>query len=195
MGRKSLKDIRRKEIIEVYYKVASEEGLKDTSISKIANELECNPSLIIHYFESKDELVYGLVDFIIAKFQCSVFVDLPEIRTREELRDYIKFLLNQRMQILNNSLFYSCFALGFSDNIIKKKFQMLNMLLEERARDFLGLVQKNGLIKTDNIEQKIESFLTILEGSYYRMVVLNDDEKRNNKMNQHTVLVFECLDL
>src|SRR3546814_735401 len=68
MGRKSLKEIRQLEIIKVFYKVAKKEGLENTSIAKIAKVMDINPSLIIHYFQTKDDLTYALIDYILEKY-------------------------------------------------------------------------------------------------------------------------------
>ena len=56
MGRKSLKETRQKEIVKAFYSVAKREGLEKTSIAKVAENMKINPSLVIHYFKSKQEL-------------------------------------------------------------------------------------------------------------------------------------------
>src|SRR5690242_12082800 len=68
VGRKSLKEPRQKEIIKAFYKLAKNEGLENASIAKTAEMIDMNPSLIIHYFRTKDYLVYGLVEYILDKY-------------------------------------------------------------------------------------------------------------------------------
>src|SRR5215467_664403 len=68
MGRKNLREPRQKEIIQAFYKLAKKEGLENASIAKTADLINVNPSLIIHYFKSKDYLVYGLIEFILDKY-------------------------------------------------------------------------------------------------------------------------------
>jgi AcrR family transcriptional regulator len=53
IGRKSLKYIRQREIAEAFYEVCIEEELENASISKVATRLNINPSLIIHYFNTR----------------------------------------------------------------------------------------------------------------------------------------------
>jgi AcrR family transcriptional regulator len=65
MGRKSLKEIRRKEIISAFYNVSIKEGLENSSISKVAKEMDINPSLVMHYFNTKEDLNFGLINFIL----------------------------------------------------------------------------------------------------------------------------------
>ena len=57
MGRKNIKDLRRQEIVKAFYKTAKAEGLHNASIAKIAEAMNVNPSLILHNFKNKDELV------------------------------------------------------------------------------------------------------------------------------------------
>src|SRR5580692_6043916 len=68
MGRKSLKDVRSKEIIEAFYKLAKKEGLENASMAKTAEIIGINPSLIVHYFKTKEYLVYGLIEYILDKY-------------------------------------------------------------------------------------------------------------------------------
>ena len=67
MGRKSLKNTRQKEIIEAFYTVAKQEGLENTSFAKVAKLMGINTSLILHYFESKETLLFGLINYILDK--------------------------------------------------------------------------------------------------------------------------------
>ncbi|MEM9326180.1 MAG: TetR/AcrR family transcriptional regulator, partial [Bacteroidota bacterium] len=68
MGRKSIKEVRRQEIVKAFYKTAKIEGMHNTSIAKIADVMDVNPSLILHYFKNKDELVLALIDFILSGY-------------------------------------------------------------------------------------------------------------------------------
>ena len=69
MGRKSLKPIRQKAIIKAFYKVARKEGLENASIAKVASVLDVNPSLVIHYFETKQDLIHGLIEYILERYR------------------------------------------------------------------------------------------------------------------------------
>ena len=69
MGRRSLKEDRQKEIIEAFYRVAQREGVENTSFAKVAKELDITPSLLVHYFNTKEEMLLRLIDFIIDRYQ------------------------------------------------------------------------------------------------------------------------------
>ena len=69
MGRKSLKEVRQKEIIESFYNVAQKEGLENASLAKVAKKMGVNTSLVLHYFESKEALIFGLINFILEGYK------------------------------------------------------------------------------------------------------------------------------
>ena len=68
MGRKNLKEARQKEIIGAFYRLSKKEGLENASIAKTSELININPSLIMHYFKTKDYLVYGLIELILDKY-------------------------------------------------------------------------------------------------------------------------------
>ncbi len=63
MGRKSLADQRRTEIINAFYRCVVKEGFAQTSIRKIAQEAGVQPSTLHHYFKDRDEIIENMVDF------------------------------------------------------------------------------------------------------------------------------------
>jgi len=53
MPRKNKANIRKREILEHFYEVLSNEGLEGASIAKIAKHMGVHPSLLMHYFKTK----------------------------------------------------------------------------------------------------------------------------------------------
>ena len=71
MPRGKKAEVRKKEIIEQFYQVIVEDGLEKASLVKIAERLSVSPSLLIHHFKNKDELILQLIDYIIEKYSVS----------------------------------------------------------------------------------------------------------------------------
>lgn len=61
MGRKSVAEQRRSEIITAFYRCVVQDGFAKTSVRKIAAEAGLLPSAIHHYFKGRDEMVEELV--------------------------------------------------------------------------------------------------------------------------------------
>ena len=87
MGRKSKAKIRRQEILSHFYEVIIEEGFEGASIGKIAKRMEVNPSLLIHYFSTKDAMVIGLIDYIMSTYSSHIIPDFLSVEDPQERWD------------------------------------------------------------------------------------------------------------
>ena len=114
MGRKSIKETRQLEIVKVFYEVAKKEGYENTSIAKIAKVMDINPSLILHYFETKEDLTYSLIDHILDKYLEIYTVQDQVQATLENLQHTIEILFSKKWNLLfDDCLFYTFYALSF----------------------------------------------------------------------------------
>ncbi len=115
MGRKSLKEERQREIIKAFYKLAKKEGLENASIAKTAAVIDINPSLVMHYFETKEALVYGLIEYILDKYL--LIYQLPKEydgSAETALMKVIDNIFSHKWNTLfDDSVSYSCYALAF----------------------------------------------------------------------------------
>ena len=164
---------KRLEIITAYHDLVSVEGFKNVSLSKIANRISKNPSLIFHYFENKKDLTLNLVDYILEK---SVQIAIPEIdysnkdysRAFNKFFDEIfKFEINN---IIDSSIIYAIYDLGQRDETVKEKlFQYNNQLisnLEEKMKYF----RDHNVIKCNDLKTLALYIQTIIEG----LAIMND---------------------
>jgi AcrR family transcriptional regulator len=196
MGRNSIKELRKQEIIEVFYGVAASEGLENTSIAKIAAEMECNPSLIIHYFKTKEDLIYGLIDFILERYYRIFKVDAADITSKKDLMDILERLFSRTWNdLIDDGVFYSCYALTFKNDRIKKKFKLLHQKLRKKLTEILKHCRENGLIKTRKLQQKTEIFFVILEGAYYYSSLIRNEQEYQEQMEVYKKTAFSVLDL
>jgi len=58
-------EIRRKEIIEAAKNLFIKEGFDNTAVSDIANHINIASGLVYHYFKSKTELLYAVIDELV----------------------------------------------------------------------------------------------------------------------------------
>jgi len=84
MGRKSIKHIRQREIVEAFYEVARLEGLENASIAKVAAHLNIRPSLVMHYFHTREELIFALIAYNLDRYKMmfSSHADAPDRHQR-----------------------------------------------------------------------------------------------------------------
>ncbi len=69
MGRPSLREERRAEILGAFARVLAEHGFAGATIAAVAAEADVAPGLVHHYFASKDELLESLLKDLIARFR------------------------------------------------------------------------------------------------------------------------------
>lgn len=65
-GSKAPEAVRREQILEAAYDVASRTGLQDTTIQEVAAEAGVSSGLVLFYFKSKRELLHALLDWLLA---------------------------------------------------------------------------------------------------------------------------------
>ena len=114
MGRKSKAKIRKQEILSHFYEVIIEEGFEGASIGKIAKRMAVNPSLLIHYFSSKDAMVVGLIDYIMSTYSSHILPDFSKVDDPQERWDDVLDVVSkiQWDLIMDKTVFYSFYTLG-----------------------------------------------------------------------------------
>lgn len=175
MGRKSLKDTRRKEIIEIFYRVAKKEGLENTSIAKIAKVMDINPSLIIHYFQTKEDLVYGLIDYILDKYLLIFKVPKRNGSALDTLLKVIDHLFSKRWNALfDDGVSYSCYAMVFREKKIKARYKQVLDSLHVRLADVIASCTEEGVLDVKDPRLAADLIFVIVDGAYYYLSLVND---------------------
>ncbi|WAC14890.1 TetR family transcriptional regulator [Dyadobacter pollutisoli] len=187
MGRKSLKETRQKEIIKEFYKLAKKEGLENTSIAKIAKKMEINPSLIIHYFQTREDLVYGLIEFILDKYQL-IYKTSPKKTTdsRAALLEIIDNLFSKKWNALfDDGLFYSCYSLTFREAKIRDSYKKLLDSLREKLGQYIRQCMEEGILLADNVEAVADSIFVLVDGAYFYLSLVSDKKEYEEKLNKY----------
>jgi AcrR family transcriptional regulator len=69
MGRRSLREERRAQLLAAFARVLAREGFVGATIIAVANEANVAPGLVHHYFTDKNELLSSLVADLLARFR------------------------------------------------------------------------------------------------------------------------------
>ena len=194
MGRNSLKDIRQKEILKGFYQVAKKEGLDNTSIAKVANHMGINPSLIIHYFKNKEEILLAFNDYILNRYKSLYKLPDGKVDSREKLEELIDRLFSKNWnRLISDSVFYSCYALTFRNKKQKNRFKDMHDKLRSLFRDALEEAKEAGVIRNTNMQELSEKIFFVLEGAYYYLGMVEDNEEYNYKMNMIKNHIYSML--
>ncbi|UBZ15730.1 TetR family transcriptional regulator [Flagellimonas marinaquae] len=195
MGRKSLVTTRKLEIIQAFYEVAKDIGLENASIAKVAESMGISNGLVMHYFNTKQELLLGLVEYILQQHM-NVLVEenLSELKTREDLENLIQNLFSRKWnQYFDDGVFYSCYALIYRNEAFNDSFKQYLLQLHEVLRGELDQACTNGIIQNTNIDELTEIIFALVDGSYYYMGMFPTGDDNHRK--QQEIYVNHCLSL
>ena len=181
MGRKSLKSVRQKEIIEAFYNVAKQEGLENTSVAKVAKQMGINTSLILHYFESKDELIFGLINYILERYKSLYIIsDLGDTETK--LKKTIDNLFSRDWNnLIDDGVFYSSYTLIFRDKNIKHAFKNLHDSLRVYLSEVISEAKTEAIVDVEDPDETAELIFILVEGAYYYLSLYETSDPNYSK--------------
>ncbi|PIQ47746.1 MAG: TetR family transcriptional regulator [Cytophagales bacterium CG12_big_fil_rev_8_21_14_0_65_40_12] len=195
MGRKSIKALRRQEIIAAFYKTAKNEGLHNASIAKIAEAIDVNPSLILHNFKNKDELVLALIDYILSRYQ-KIYTTQQEGSSIDHLHEVLKNLFSRKWNtLISDDVYYSCYSLIFRNNVIRSKYKELHDSLRVWLEQHLVECIKEGSLQIEDPKRTANLIYTILEGAYYYLCMEKNTAKKDEIMGQYKQHAYQILGL
>jgi len=195
MGRKKLGPTRRLEIIESFYRVAKENGLENASIAKVADVMGISNGLVMHYFNTKDELLIGLNEYIL-KQHLNVITDNNSgaIETRQDLEELIRSLFSRKWnQYFDDGVFYSCYALIYRNKTFNDSFKQYLLQLHNVLKEKLKQALDNRVINNTNIDGLTEIIFALIDGSYYYLGMFDPSDKIHK--NQQEIYINHCLGL
>lgn len=195
MGRKNIKDLRRQEIVKAFYKTAKAEGLQNTSIAKIAEAMDVNPSLILHNFKNKDELVLALIDYILSRYQ-KIYSTQKDGTSIDHLKEVLNNLFSRKWNaLISDDVYYSCYSLIFRNNVIRSKYKELHDSLRVWLESHLLECIEEGSLKLKDPKRTANLIYTILEGAYYYLCMEKNVAKKDEIMEQYKQHAYDILKL
>jgi AcrR family transcriptional regulator len=195
MGRKSKADIRKQEILASFYEVLKEEGIEHASIAKIASKMQVNPSLLIHYFKTKEEMVVEVVDYLLQRYEDAF---LEEVNRLEEPKERFELVLNllfgvSWVEVIDYSVFYGCYYLSARHERIKERFQEMYLHFKEYLTKEVEIWLEHQLISPQPAEQVAEFLITNLEGLAYYGHIFQDKASYAQRASFVKTMILKCL--
>lgn len=197
MGRKSLKEIRKKEIIRIFYKLAKKEGLENTSIAKIAKKMDINPSLIIHYFQTREDLTYGLIDYILDKYKLIYKISAENpADSKKALLEIIDNIFSKKWNTLfDDGLFYSCYSLTFRESKIRDLYKKLLDSLRQILTGYIAQCKKEGILDVEDAESVADDIFVLVDGAYFYLSLVSDKNEYDQKLLRYKHQALKILNL
>ncbi len=195
MAKQSIATIRKREIVDTFYEVAQVEGIENTSFAKIAQRLEIQPSLIVHYFKNRDELILSLIEFNLEQYKKIFTIAHSDDHSH---REHLIIVLDKLFSLEWNDLFddgvyYSCFTLIFRHPVIKKKFKELHIELRDHLKNLiLNCVEENSL-QVENPSVVANHISNLMDGTYYFVSMLEDSVAQKEYLEQSKKLAKQLV--
>lgn len=174
-------------ILESFYYTILEEGFEGASIAKVAERIDMKPTLILHYFGSKEALTVSGVDYVIEKYtQLFVKSRLKSNDPEKRLNALLKLLWSKEYyEKVHIAVGLSGLAISFRKPRVKKKIQGLYHLFKTYLMEELETFQAEGIICVPDVEKTAEILISMVEGSrHFRhfFVKLKDSAEYNQHM-------------
>jgi len=196
MGRKSLKPLRQKGIIKAFYKVARKEGLEHASIAKVAAVLEVNPSLVMHYFSTKQDLIHGLIEYILERYRLLYNPENGTTDPGQKLQKIIRNLFSRKWnKLFDDSVFYSSYALIFRDQKVKAHYKKLHDDLRAILKQALQDAKDHNVIAVEDVEKTADLIFIFVEGAYYYLSMVGDRAEYQKRIEHYENTVLSMLNM
>lgn len=185
-------ELRKPEILENYYHVLIDEGFEGASIGKIARRMNIHPSLIIHYFKSKENMTIALVDLLIEKYEAPEFLQFDHI---EDLQQRFQALMDtvfsfEWSRTVDPGLHFGFYYLSFRNPKIREVYEAMIQRFRDYLIGELELYQQEGIIKANDLKKAADIIVTLMEGLEFHAHFLSSGQPFEKFANyaKHVVL-------
>ncbi len=176
MGRKDKSDTRKPEILENFFEVMKEEGLEGASIAKIAKRMDIHPSLIIHYFKTKENMVMELANLMFEKY---IMVRISDIRSISNADERLNALLDT-MLFRNlgkgdrKTIFPALTYLASRNEEIRNQLRQNIQQIQHVISEELQILMEAGLIKKTDPEMLVRLLGMIGTGVEHHLIIFGE---------------------
>jgi AcrR family transcriptional regulator len=184
--------LRKPEILKAFYHTMVEEGIEGASIGKVARRMGIHPSLIMHYFSTKENMMREMVDFIIGEYAGL----LGNIRVPRDDPHARLLLLNDVLWsdewygMTKISADFSLISLSFRKHEINERLRHLYALFRKYiSRELKGFMEA-GVIREQDPVMTAQVIITLLEGyrHFKHFYVEEESSERFRQEMKETVL-------
>jgi AcrR family transcriptional regulator len=194
-------ELRKPEILKSFYQTIVEEGVEGASIGKIAKRMDIHPSLIMHYFSTKEKMMIELVDYIIKEYQSLLTaIRLKHDNPHDRLMQLIDLVWSDEWYAMTDiSVDFSVISLSFRNKEIYKQLHSMYSNFRKYLVKELKSFMNDGVIAKQDPVRSAEIMISMVEG--YRhfkhfFIDKNASESYKQDMKQAvlTILHYQGID-
>jgi AcrR family transcriptional regulator len=159
-------ELRRPEILKSFYETIVAEGVEGASIGKTAKRMGIHPSLIMHYFSTKERMMVELVDQITGEYQ-TLLDGLKNVKgdPRDRFLKLMDLIWSDAWYAMTDiSADFSVISTSFRNRDIHKRLHLMyanfKKYLVKELKSFAGA----GIIDVEDPARSAEIIIAMLEG-------------------------------
>lgn len=159
---------RKPAILKAFYQVIESEGFENASIGKVAKKAEVHPSLVIHYFGTKEAMVMELVDDVL-KTYAELFRQLPRDGEPAERLERLLDLIWSRQwhEAVGFSSVFSFLALSQRAPEVMERVKNLYGQYRRYLVAQVEFLRQSGIVQVSSSTAVVEALISLSEGSHY----------------------------
>lgn len=177
--------------MESCYQVIARKGLEGATLKQIGKEMGVAPSLLMHYFASKEEMILALVDFMVEKMDRTYWRAIKQTSSAtERLSLYIDKNFDFEIpQSVEDKVFYGSFYLALTDERVRARFRRMYQHDHEMIVELIKAYMEETGIRNLNPDLLAIQLISTIEGFYLYRVVHGD----SSELNQAAAAYKECI--
>ncbi|PQB08972.1 hypothetical protein BST83_01065 [Polaribacter filamentus] len=183
MGRSNLTNQRQKEITIAFYEVAKKVGLENASIAKVADKMGISKGLIMHYFATKESLIFALYEQILERYLNFVVAEkYLNIASKKELVVYISSLFSREWNLyIDDGVFYSFYALIYQNDQVSALYSEFLKTLRNGIATILQNCKDKNIIYNSDVLQSSNILYAMIDGAYFQLGAHINNKETYNK--------------
>ena len=195
MRKNKIGEIRKSEILENYYQLLITEGFEGSSIGKIAKRMGINPSLIIHYFKTKENMTDHLVDLLIQKYESPEFLQFDHIEDlNERFTAFIDTIFSKDWsRTIDPGVHFGFYYLSFRKSEIKSHFRKMFKSFKDYLIGELEMFKEAGIIDVEDISNAADMIVVLMEGLEFHSAFICEEDAFEKFAKSSSELVIKML--
>ncbi|MBU45786.1 MAG: hypothetical protein CMN76_21445 [Spirochaetaceae bacterium] len=173
-ARSDIRNQRESEILSHFAAAISELGLEGASIAKVAARMDCPPSLIMHYYKTKDDLIEALFRAMVEEIKEQVLEkDLRLPSPGKRFKSFQDLLFNPMrlwdQKLGNPSIWFQFLAMTSRNDRIHSLFldylEFYRSVVRQQLEDFMQL----GMVRKTDPEALTDLVICFADGLTHRL--------------------------
>lgn len=156
--------------------------------------MDINPSLIIHYFETREDLTYALIDYILERYLLIYTIKNKDGVTLSDLQKTVEMLFSKKWNLLfDDGLFYTFYALAFREKKIKVKYKAILDSLRLALASMIEQCNVKHITEVKDPQTTADFIFVLVDGAYFYLSLESDNKAYGERLDFYKDQAYQIL--